>query len=221
MFRYRETLQDGQRVRRSRQIGKLSSMSLEEAEKIVKPWMRSAKVNRTGPMAVQTMGDLIAHFRAIELSKVLEKEGDHFDPDERAWSTADRYDYVLQAWIEPRWADVKLDEFVSGEVEVWLHSLVKQPKRETGPGPMPTNAADLDPLAPGTKFKIRSLMSVLFNHAIRWKLFPSNPISGPDRKAAYDRPRSGRPRRTFSRSTRCEVFLQILPCASVPWFPST
>ncbi len=183
VIRYWETLQDGQRIRRKRHIGKLSSMTLEEARKIAKPWMLSAKVSGTEPMAVQTMGDLIAHFRAIELSKVLEKEGDHFNPDERAWSTADRYEYVLQAWIEPRWADVGLDEFVSGEVEVWLHSLVKKPKRATESGPKPADAADLDPLAPGTKFKIRSLMSVLFNHARRWNLFAANPISGPDRKA--------------------------------------
>jgi len=183
VFRYWETLQDGKRVRRKRQIGKLSSMTLEEARKIAKPWILSAKVSGTEPMAVQTMGDLIAHFRAIELSKVLEKEGDHFNPDERAWSTADRYEYVLQAWIEPRWADVQLDDFVSGEVEAWLHSLVKKQKRETESGPQPADAADLDPLAPGTKFKIRSLMSVLFNHARRWNLFASNPISGPERKA--------------------------------------
>jgi integrase len=39
------------------------------------------------------------------------------------------------------------------------------------------------PLAPGTKAKIRNLMSVLFNHAIRWNISAINPISGPARKA--------------------------------------
>jgi len=32
-------------------------------------------------------------------------------------------------------------------------------------------------LAPGTKAKLRSLMHAIFNHAMRWEFFSSNPIS--------------------------------------------
>jgi integrase len=38
-------------------------------------------------------------------------------------------------------------------------------------------------LAPATKAKIRNLMSVLYNHAIRWGFVDQNPISGPNRGA--------------------------------------
>lgn len=42
---------------------------------------------------------------------------------------------------------------------------------------------DPKPLSPGSRAKIRDIMSVLFNHAIRWQIYPANPISGPARKA--------------------------------------
>jgi integrase len=39
------------------------------------------------------------------------------------------------------------------------------------------------PLAPGTKAKIRNIMSVLFNHAMRWEFTDRNPIKGLTRGA--------------------------------------
>lgn len=191
VFRYWETQSDGKRQRRKREVGKVDSMNQEEAEKIVAPWKRTLEAHRQGPIVVETMGDLIAHFRFYELSDRLEpdemadqdKNGeDDFDPDERSYSTEDRYDYVLQAWIEPRWSPVRLNKVVAGEVEQWLRGLRKKPHRKRKP-PFPVAAEESPRLAPGTRAKIRSLMSVLFNHAIRWGLFPSNPISGPARKA--------------------------------------
>ena len=78
---------------------------------------------------------------------------------------------------------VPLKDFVAGEVEQWLHNLKKKPHRKRNPPFPKVDPKKAKSLAPGTKFKIRSLMSVLFNHAIRWGLFASNPISGPARKA--------------------------------------
>jgi len=75
------------------------------------------------------------------------------NPDERAWSTADRYEYILQAWIEPRWASVKLEDFVACVVELWLHSLTKKPKRGRAAERKAAEAAEPKPLKPGTKFK--------------------------------------------------------------------
>lgn len=111
-----------------------------------------------------------------------QNDDDGFDPDARSCSTEDRYKYVLTAWIEPRWAEVPLKDFVAGEVEQWLRNLKKKPHRKRKP-PLPMTAEEPQRLAPGTRAKIRSLMSVLFNHAIRWNLFASNPISGPERKS--------------------------------------
>lgn len=202
VFRYWETESDGKRQRRKKEVGKVDSMTREEAEQIVAPWRRALDAHRQGPFGVETMGDLIEHFRFFELSDCLEAkltyddnpkeeeeddeeddDDDQFDPDERAYSTRDRYESVLNAWIEPRWAKVPLKAFVAGEVEQWLRKLNKRPHRKRKP-PFPKfNPKEAKPLSPGTRFKIRSLMSVLFNHAIRWGLFPYNPISGPGRKA--------------------------------------
>lgn len=187
-FVWWETTQEGKKKRRKRVVGKVDAMTLEEVEAIIKPWRLAAEAHRGGPVVVKTMGDLIAHFRAVELcgkeeeANEEESEADEFDPDGRAWSTRNRYENVLQAWIEPRWSDVHLDAFVAGEVEEWLGSLKKRPRRKRKP-PFPEVQKEPKRLAPGTKSKIRSLMSVLFNHAIRWNLFPTNPISGPARKA--------------------------------------
>jgi integrase len=135
------------------------------------------------------MGDLIAHFRLMEMPDYEEvadqdqKDVNEIDENDRAYSTKDRYDYVLNAWIEPRWGKVELATIIAGEVEKWIRSLKRKPRRGRK-GDLPEGEAEkLKPLAPGTKVKIRDLMSVLFNHAIRWTIFATNPIAGPARKA--------------------------------------
>ena len=44
---------------------------------------------------------------------------------------------------------------------------------------MKAKSTELKKLAPGSKAKVRNLLSVLYNHAIRWGFVESNPISGP------------------------------------------
>ena len=136
VFRYWETQSDGSRKRRKKEVGKVDFIGLEDAEAIVAPWKRAIEAHRKGPVVVKTMGDLIDHFRFYELSDGFEPDEtseqnnnaeDNFDPDERSYSTEDRYEYVLRAWIEPRWANVPLKRFVAGEVEQWLRGLKKNP----------------------------------------------------------------------------------------------
>ncbi len=204
-------------------------MSRERAAEIVAPWLLAVEAKRPGPLEVVTMGDLIAHFREVELWGTPEldesvdesqegdeeesdqeeddedenddeddnededgDEDDDLEPDERAWSTRTRYESVLRSWIEPRWSKVPLAHIVAGQVEKWLHSLKKKPrKRQEQPQAAVQSSTQRKKkkkekrkrLAPGTKAKIRNLMSVLFNHAIRWELYTKNPISGPGRKA--------------------------------------
>lgn len=218
VFRYWEILPDGTRIRRKKEVGKVGSMSPERAAEIVAPWLLAAEGKRPGPLEVVTMGDLIAHFREVELwgtpgmnegvEDISEEddedpdqeegedenedddEDDDLEPEERAWSTRKRYENVLKSWIEPRWSKVKLVHIVAGQVERWLRSLTKKPRKKKQPKvPVQSNRRGKKKkkekpkrLAPGTKAKIRNLMSVLFNHAIRWELYPKNPISGPGRK---------------------------------------
>lgn len=80
----------------------------------------------------------------------------------RVFSTKDTYRGYLRKWIVPRWGDCTLEEVKAVLVEEWLATL----KIENG-----------NPLAAGSKKKIRDLMHVLYEHAIRYEWTDRNPIS--------------------------------------------
>src|SRR5689334_23731832 len=95
------------------------------------------------------LGDLVAHFREHELID-LGEEG-------KSYSTRNRCNSVLNKWVLPRWRSYQVNEIRTVEVENWLRGL---------------------PLARGTKAKIRKILGLLFNHAIRWEFSTRNPILG-------------------------------------------
>ena len=74
----------------------------------------------------------------------------------RAHSTKAAYQCYLDNCILPRSWSYKLSEVKTVAVEEWLGRLS---------------------LAAGTKAKVRNIMSVLFNHAIRYEWLDKNPIS--------------------------------------------
>lgn len=117
------------------------------------------------------MQDIIDHFRMKELVDKGEQG--------RAWSTRDRYASYLSCWIEPRWGNVELAAIKAPLVEEWLNGLVQKPRERKKNGENNQQKLVLTPLAPASKAKIRNLMSVLFNHAIRWEFSDRNPIAGP------------------------------------------
>jgi integrase len=99
--------------------------------------------------------DLIDHYKQTELC------------DRSEWySEATKVIYVdfLKTWIKLYWAMTNIRDVRTIVVENWLRQL----RRKDG-----------KPLAATTKTKIRSLMSVLFNHAIRyeWLEQGKNPIT--------------------------------------------
>jgi integrase len=86
----------------------------------------------------------------------------HFDQRElclgntwRSYSTKQIYKVYLRRWIVPRWAEHLLSDIRTIEVESWLRSLS---------------------IARSTCAKMRNVMSVLFNHALRYEFFDRNPI---------------------------------------------
>jgi len=173
-FRWWETKSDGTRVRRKRQVGTLNEYQTEAAaEKAIRNWRLVVQANEPGAInGMMTMSELINHFRETELVEL--------GVDGRAWSTRNRYESNLNCWIEPRWGKEGLTSIKAPQVEKWLHSLMKMPRKRNGPQPVVADK-DLKALAPGSKAKIRNLMSVLFNHAIRWQFVDRNPIQGPVR----------------------------------------
>ena len=101
------------------------------------------------------VADLVDHYVQTELSD----NADWYSPATRVV-----YQQFLKRWIRPQWADVDIWDIRTMAVEHWLRRLQR---------------ADGKPLANATKAKIRNLMSVLFNHAIRyeWLEQGKNPIT--------------------------------------------
>ena len=175
IFRWWETMTDGRRVRKKRQVGTLDQYKTEAAaEKAVRNWRLTLCANQGGTISGVTMKAVIDHFREKELVDKGE--------DGRAWSTRDRYEANLNSWIEPRWGKEELTAIKAPLVEEWLRKLHQKPRKGKGPQSLAVER-ELKPLAPASKAKIRNLMSVLFNHAIRWDFTDRNPISGPNKGA--------------------------------------
>lgn len=77
-------------------------------------------------------------------------------PERKAFATIDSHSSYLKLHIAPRWGESRLSEVRTIAVEEWLASL---------------------PLAPGSRAKVRNIMSALFSHAIRYEWLTFNPIS--------------------------------------------
>jgi len=77
-------------------------------------------------------------------------------PERKAFATIHGISQYLKNHIVPKWGDKALSDVRTVQVEEWLHSL---------------------PLAPGTRSKIRNVMSAVFNHAIRYEWIHHNPIT--------------------------------------------
>src|SRR6266567_1959781 len=77
-------------------------------------------------------------------------------PGRKSFSTTENHRLLFRRYIEPRWGQFRLSAIRTVEVEEWLHSL---------------------PLAPSSKAKLKCVLSVLYNHAIRYEWLTFNPIS--------------------------------------------
>jgi len=86
------------------------------------------------------------HFEQREL-----RSGDSF----RSFATVKTYRGYIRKWVKPRWGSRYLDEVKAVDVEPWLRRL---------------------PIARSSRAKIRSILSILFNHACRYELFDRNPM---------------------------------------------
>ena len=77
-------------------------------------------------------------------------------PERKAFATIQSSSLYLKNHVVPKWGDLLLSEVRTVQVEEWLDSL---------------------PFAPGTRSKIRNIMSAIFNHAIRYEWMNRNPIT--------------------------------------------
>jgi integrase len=76
--------------------------------------------------------------------------------DKKAYATVEANTHYLTNHIVPKWGALYLSDIRTVDVELWLHTLQ---------------------YAPGTRSKIRNIMSAVFNHAIRHEWIDRNPIT--------------------------------------------
>lgn len=76
--------------------------------------------------------------------------------DKKAYATVEANTHYLKNRIAPKWGALYLSDVRTVDVELWLHTLQ---------------------YAPGTRSKIRNIMSAVFNHAIRHEWMDRNPIT--------------------------------------------
>src|SRR5271157_203676 len=111
--------------------------------------------NRQREQAI-TVADLIDHYSRTELVD---------DPIDGGKSHATKTVYrdFLARWVKPAWGSLNIRDVRTIAVELWLRQLMR---------------VDGSCLAASTKAKVRNVMSVLFNHAIRheWLEQGRNPI---------------------------------------------
>lgn len=156
IFRWRETDDNGKRVRRNKVIGTVEEYPTETKAMIAADALRLT-INAESTEAAQhavSVAALVKHFKELELGPVKEED----EEEGRAYSTRSTYTDILDFHVVPKWGEKKLHEVRAVAVEKWLRQLK---------------------LARGSKAKIRSIMSVLFNHAIRHEFLPqgTNPIT--------------------------------------------
>ena len=156
-FLWRENNDNGKRVRRTAVIGTVDQLPTEQLARAAANMLRvhiNSDNNRCYIVPI-SIGDLIDHFVQTELSGAASLH---------SHATKTIYRYFLQKWIRPHWGDISLRAVQTLAVEHWLRRLRR---------------ADGRPLADSTKAKVRSIFSVLFNHAIRceWLEQGRNPIT--------------------------------------------
>jgi integrase len=156
IFRWREEDVTGKRVRRKVTLGTVKEYPTEaSALKAAESLRITINAEQSGsPQQPVSVSALIDHFEEHELGPI---EGDD-EEEGRAYSTRSTYRDILDFHVRKKWGKCKLRDVRSVAVEKWLRKLK---------------------LARGSKAKIRSIMSVLFNHAIRHEFLPqgTNPIT--------------------------------------------
>jgi len=80
----------------------------------------------------------------------------------KAFSTRENYKNIIDTYVVPQWGNQTLSTIKEIEVENWLRALNRQ---------------DGKPASPGSKSKIRNVMSAMFSHALRYGWATQNPIT--------------------------------------------
>ena len=163
IFRWYEIQSDGAKRYRKVVVGTVEEFKTEsDAQKAVDALRLT--INEQTPrqqLKEISFDTVVQHYRQHEMPDIFYKnsklpEAIVQDDNRKSYATQDTYEGYLKKWILPRWKSYRLPDVKSVQVEQWLKPLT---------------------LAPGSKAKIRNIMSALYSHAIRWEWATHNPIT--------------------------------------------
>jgi integrase len=163
VFRWRETQIDGSRKYRKVLVGSVEEFKTESEAQNAVDALRLTINEQTPRQQLKDISfqTLVDHYRQHEMPDIFYKKSQlpedvAEDENRKAYATQDTYEGYLKKWILPRWKSYRLQDVKSVQVETWLKSIA---------------------LAPGSKAKIRNIMSAVYSHAIRWEWATRNPIT--------------------------------------------
>ena len=163
VFRWRETQIDGSRRYRKIVVGSVSEYKTESDAQSAVDALRLTINEQTPRQQLKeiSLETLVKHYRQHEMPDIYYKKTElpqeiAQDENRKSYATQDTYEGYLKKWILPRWKSYRLPDIKPVQVEQWLKSL---------------------PLSPGSKAKIRNIMSALYSHALRWEWVSKNPIT--------------------------------------------
>jgi integrase len=146
VYRWRETSQLGQTVHRKRVIGTRAEYPT-----------KFTALKAVDGVRLEVNVEAASSSAPITVDEVIAhyKETELADTNRKTARTKQVYEHQLDTVISPKWGSHRLKDVKPIAVETWLNGM---------------------PVAPGTRYKTKGVMSILFQHAMRYEWAASNPI---------------------------------------------
>lgn len=147
IFRWREPVKNGKSRQRKIVLGTIKELTKTQAQK--KANEHRQRANDPEPVAP------IVAMTVAELAEHY-KQRELGKDCGKTTKVIKAYEYILANYVLPKWGPSSLQSIKAVAIEDWLRSLAK---------------------ANGTKAKIREVFGATFRHAMRYELYPTNPIT--------------------------------------------
>jgi integrase len=146
VYRWREPRHGGGSVQRKNIIGTKQQYPT-----------KTAALKAVSGLRLDINSCVAAPLRDVTLDEVIAhyKEIELADSNRNTTRTKEVYRYQLEKVVSPKWGALRLSQVRPVAVERWLNEI---------------------PGAPGTRYKTKGVMSVLFQHAMRYEWTTTNPI---------------------------------------------
>jgi integrase len=146
VYRWREPSQPGETVHRKRVVGTRAEFPT-----------KSAALKAVDGLRLEANVEAATNSAPIIVDEVIAhyKETELADTNRKTARTKQVYEHQLDNVISPKWGSHRLKDVKPILVENWLNAM---------------------PVAPGTRYKTKGVMSILFQHAMRYEWATINPI---------------------------------------------